>query len=157
MNYWIMKSEPNVFAIQHLAQKPNKTDHWEGVRNYQARNYIRDQMKKGDLAFFYHSNCEVPAIVGIIEIVNNAYPDFSALDQNSPYFDPKASPQNPRWFMVDIKLKEIFTNVVSLTAMKQETLLKDMQLLKKGNRLSILPINHQSWDHILSMAKYNKS
>ena len=106
MKYWLMKSEPDVYSIDHLAGQEKKTDYWDGIRNYQARNFIRDDMSAGDLAFFYHSNCNEPGVVGIIEIVRSAYPDHTAFDPEEKYFDPKSDPDHPRWFMVDVRLKK---------------------------------------------------
>ena len=151
MNYWLMKSEPEAFSIDDLAKKTSQTEPWDGVRNYQARNMLRDQMKKGDLAFFYHSNCTPPGIVGIVEIVKEGYPDFSAFEANSKYYDPASKPDNPRWFMVDVKFKQKFNRLISLDELKQQPELQEMQLLKKGNRLSILPITSEQWDLIVNL------
>ena len=114
MNYWLMKSEPSVFSIDHLKSMPDRKDHWDGVRNYQARNMLRDQMKVGDRAFFYHSSCEIPGIAGLMEIVREAYPDHTAFDAGSKYFDAKSDPDNPRWFMVDVKYLRHTQRVISL-------------------------------------------
>lgn len=151
MNYWLLKSEPDVFGIEHLKKMPKKTEHWDGVRNYQARNFMRDGMKKGDLAFFYHSNCKIPGIIGIMEITKEAYPDFTALDPDSKYFDPKSSNDNPRWFMVDVTFKQQFSNIISLDSLKQRPELENMALVRKGNRLSIMPVEKSEWDFIMSM------
>jgi predicted RNA-binding protein with PUA-like domain len=131
----------------------NQTEHWDGVRNYQARNMMRDEMKKGDRVFFYHSNCDVPGIVGIAEIVREGYPDFTALDPESKYYDPKSSEDKPRWFMVDVKFVEKFPETISLQTLKQEEKLADMPLVRKGNRLSIMPVTKAQWDHIIKMSK----
>ena len=147
-----MKSEPDTYSIDDLAAQRKKTDHWDGIRNYQARNFIRDDMKKGDLAFFYHSNCESPAVVGIVEIVKEAYPDHTAFDPNEKYFDPKSDPDNPRWLMVDIKFRKKFRDPVTLKAMKTERKLGDMRLVQRGNRLSIMPVEKAEWNYILRMA-----
>ncbi len=152
MNYWLMKSEPDTYAIDDLEKQPRKTDHWDGIRNYQARNFMRDEMKKGDLAFFYHSNCNDPGIVGIMEIVKEAYPDFTACDPNSAYFDPKSDANNPRWYMVDVKFKCRFDKTVTLKELKQYSALESMRLLQRGNRLSIMPVNTAEWRFILSLA-----
>ena len=114
MKYWLMKSEPDVYSIDHLAGQKKKTDYWDGIRNYQARNFIRDDMKVGDLAFFYHSNCDEPGVVGINEIVRSAYPDHTAFDPDEKYFDPKSDPNKPSWFMVDVRLKKKFRHGVLL-------------------------------------------
>ena len=149
MNYWLMKSEPDVYGIDDL--KAAGVDHWDGVRNYQARNMMRDQMKPGDLAFFYHSNTEVPGIVGIMEIVREGYPDHTAFDPESKYYDPKSDPDNPRWFMVDVRFVRKLRRVIPLAELKQYPQLADMPLVKKGNRLSIMPVTPEQWDFILSL------
>jgi len=153
MNYWLMKSEPDVFGIDHLRKMPKKTEHWDGVRNYQARNMMRDQMKKGDLVFFYHSNCKEPGIVGIMQVVKEGYPDHTAFDPEAKYFDPKSDPDNPRWFMVDVKHKRKLRRNISLRELKQyaEDELADMPLLRKGNRLSIMPLSKKQWEFILDL------
>ncbi|MGA1696546.1 MAG: EVE domain-containing protein [Arenicellales bacterium] len=152
MNYWLMKSEPDVFSIDHLRKMPRKTEHWDGIRNYQARNFMRDAMKKGDLAFFYHSNCEEPGIVGIMEIASAAYPDHTAFEPGQKYFDEKSTPENPRWMMVDVKFKKKFKKNVSLASLKEEKKLSKMRLVQRGNRLSILPVTASEWKCILKMA-----
>jgi predicted RNA-binding protein with PUA-like domain len=151
MNYWLMKSEPDVFGIDHLKAMPDKTEHWDGVRNYQARNMMRDQMKKGDLVFFYHSNCEVPGIVGIAKVVKEGYPDHTALDPETKYYDPKSDPENPRWYMVDVKFQRKLKRTITLAELKGAPELEDCPLVRKGNRLSILPISKQQWEYILSL------
>jgi predicted RNA-binding protein with PUA-like domain len=152
MNYWLFKSEPETFGIDTLARRPKKTEHWDGVRNYQARNMLRDQIKIGDQAFFYHSNCTPPGIVGIIEIVKAGYPDFTAFDPESKYYDPTSSPENPRWFMVDVKLIKKFKQMITLEELKNHSQLKNMQVTRKGNRLSITPVTQKEWDAILTLA-----
>ena len=152
MKYWLMKSEPDVYGIDHLRAEKRKTDYWDGIRNYQARNFMRDEMKKGDLAFFYHSNCEEPAIVGLMEIVREGYPDHTAFLANEKYFDAKSDPDNPRWFMVDVRFKKKFKKSVFLKALKGERSLAQMRLVQRGNRLSILPVVAKEWKHILKMA-----
>jgi len=149
VNYWLMKSEPDVFGIDHLIAMPKKTEHWDGVRNYQARNMMRDDMKKGDLVFFYHSNCKVPGIVGIMQVVQESYPDFTSWDPESKYFDPKSSAENPRWFMVDVKFKRKLKRTISLNKLKEMPGLEQMPLVRRGNRLSIMPVSKQEWDTIL--------
>jgi predicted RNA-binding protein with PUA-like domain len=151
MNYWLMKSEPSVFSIDDLQNKPNQTYCWDGVRNYQARNMMRDAMKVGDLSFFYHSNCVEPGIVGIMEIVKESYPDFSAFDPNSNYFDPKSSIEQPRWFMVDIKFVSKLSRTITLKELKALAELSDLALVRRGNRLSIMPVSAQQWDFILGL------
>ena len=149
MQFWLMKSEPDVFGIEHLYTQKRKTDHWDGIRNYQARNFMRDEMKKGDLAFFYHSNCDEPGIVGIMEIVKEAYVDHTQFDSNEKYFDPKSTPDKPRWMMVDVKFKEKLKQTITLKELKANPKLKDMRLVQKGNRLSIMPITKKEW-HIIN-------
>ena len=151
MNYWLMKSEPDVFGIDDLKTKPKQTEHWDGVRNYQARNMMRDEMKLGDLVFFYHSNCDEPGIVGIMKVVKTGYPDFTSWDPESKYFDPKSSTENPRWFMVDVKFVRKFKRTITLNEMKQNPQLEEMQLLRRGNRLSIMPVNAAHWRRILGL------
>ena len=148
-----MKSEPSVFGIDNLAACPKQTTHWDGVRNYQARNMMRDQMKPGDLAFFYHSNCKEPGIVGVMEVVREGYPDFTAFDPDSQYFDPKSSPDKPRWFMVDVKLAGKFDRTISLSELKSYPELEGFKLLQRGNRLSVMPVEAQHWDFISNLAK----
>ncbi len=151
MNYWLMKSEPNAFGIDDLQNMPDQTEHWDGVRNYQARNMMRDEMKVGDQVFFYHSNCEVPGIVGLMEVVKEGYPDFTAFDPNSKYFDEKSDPAKPRWFMVDIKYIRHTKRVIPLAELKEHDALENMALVRKGNRLSIMPVSQQEWDYILGL------
>jgi len=152
MNYWLMKSEPGCYSIDDL--KRDRKTHWDGVRNYQARNMLRDLIKKGDKVFFYHSNSNPPGIVGIAEVVKEGYPDFTAFDPESDHPDLKSTPENPRWYMVDIKYQEKFKEVLSLETLKCCSELSDMQLLRKGNRLSVLPITKTHWNYISKMAKF---
>ncbi|NRA43893.1 MAG: EVE domain-containing protein [Oligoflexales bacterium] len=151
MQYWLMKSEPEVFSMDDLSKVPREP--WDGVRNYQARNFMKS-MKKGDLAFFYHSNCKPPGIAGLMTIAKTAYPDYTAWDPNSPYFDEKSSEENPRWFMVDVKYKKRFKELITLDELKQEKKLADLPLVRKGNRLSIMPVTAQQWDYILSLSSF---
>lgn len=151
MNYWLMKSEPSAFSIDDLQGMPEQTEHWDGVRNYQARNMMRDQMKVGDQVFFYHSNCETPGIVGLMEVVRTGYPDHTAFDPESKYFDPKSTPEKPRWYMVDIKYIRHTRRVLSLAELKQHEALENMPLVRKGNRLSIMPVSPAEWDYILQL------
>lgn len=150
MRFWLMKSEPEVFSIDDLAQRPNQIEPWEGVRNYQARNFMRE-MEQGDLAFFYHSNCKEAGIVGVMKIAKVAYVDDSALDKNSAYFDPKSTLENPRWWRVDVQLVEKFARTITLHELKTKTELADFQLVQRGNRLSILPVTQTQWDFIQSL------
>jgi predicted RNA-binding protein with PUA-like domain len=151
VNYWLLKSEPDAFSIDDLQQV--KVEPWDGVRNYQARNMMRGAMKKGDLAFFYHSNCKEPGIVGIMQIAREGYPDHTAFDPEAKYHDPKSDPDNPRWFMVDVRYKRRTRRTISLQELKQyaDTELGDFPLLRRGNRLSIMPVTEAQWDFILSL------
>lgn len=146
-----MKSEPDVFGIDHLKKMKNKTEHWDGVRNYQARNMMRDEMKKGDQIFFYHSNCKEPGIVGIMKVIKEGYPDFTAHDPESKYYDPKSNTDNPRWYMVDVQFVKKFKQTITLEELKSNPDLEDMQLVKRGNRLSVMPVTVQQWKYILSL------
>lgn len=150
MNYWLMKSEPDVFSIDDLKARPRRTERWDGVRNYQARNFMR-AMGKGDQAFFYHSSCDVPGIAGIIEIAREAYPDDSAWDPRSKHHDPKSRPEKPLWYMVDVRFKQRFAQVVPLAALRANPALNEMRLLRRGNRLSITPVSAREWRTILKM------
>ena len=152
MNYWLMKSEPDAFSIDDLIACPKKTEHWDGIRNYQARNMMRDEMKKGDLIFFYHSNANPIGIVGIAKVAKEAYPDFTAFDPNAKYYDPKNDPDKPRWFMVDVKFVRKLKRVITLSELKEHVdALGDMALLRKGNRLSINPVTEEQWEYILGL------
>jgi len=150
MNYWLMKSEPDVFGIDDLAARPAQTEHWDGVRNYQARNWMRDDMKIGDQVLFYHSNCKPPGIAGIAEVSREAYPDHTAFDPESKYYDPKSSPDNPRWVMVDLRFVRKFPQLISLDELKKIPQLCEMRLLQRGNRLSIMPVTTAEWKAILN-------
>ena len=152
MNYWLFKSEPDAFSIDDLFSMPNATDHWDGIRNYQARNLMRDEMKLGDKGFFYHSSCKTPGVVGEVKIVSKAYPDHTALDKESKYFDPKATTDNPRWCMVDVQAIKRYSEVIALTTLKQIDELADMNLLRRGNRLSVMPVSADEWRIIRKMA-----
>ncbi len=146
--YWLMKSEPEVFSIDDLAGKPKKTGGWDGVRNYQARNFMK-AMKLGDRAFFYHSSCEPPGIAGIVEIARLAYPDPTQFDGKSEYFEPRATKDKPVWFQVDVKLVEKLPRLLSLDELRGMPALSGMVLLKRGSRLSIQPVTPTEWDAIL--------
>ncbi|MCE1188517.1 MAG: EVE domain-containing protein [Ignavibacteria bacterium] len=143
MKYWIFKSEPGVFSWNDLLVSENQTTYWDGVRNYQARNFLRDEVNIGDLVFFYHSNSEPLAIIGFCKVVKAGYPDFTALDPKSEHFDPASSTENPRWYMVDIKAEHEFKSPVTLEILKQSPGLEELRLLQKGNRLSIIPVTKQ--------------
>lgn len=149
--YWLLKSEPDTFSIDALASTPQQKTLWEGVRNYQARNYLRDEFQEGDLAFFYHSSCKVPAIVGIVGVTRVTLPDETAWNANSPYFDPKSNRDNPRWYVVEVKLQEHWHTPITLAALKKNPKLADFPLLRKGNRLSVIPVNQHEWQAILTM------
>ncbi|QQZ28310.1 EVE domain-containing protein [Thiothrix subterranea] len=149
MQYWLMKSEPDVFGIDDL-QKVG-IEPWDGVRNYQARNMLRDQMQIGDQVFFYHSNCDVPGIVGIAKIATQGYPDDTACNPEAKYFDPKSDPQNPRWYRVDVQFVRKLTRTISLYEMREHAALQDMPLVRKGCRLSIMPVSATEWQTILDL------
>lgn len=151
MQYWLMKSEPTSFNIDDLQKRPKQTTAWDGVRNYQARNMMRDEMKIGDLAFFYYSNCDVPGIVGIMEVVSKSYPDPTQFDHQSKYFDPKATPDKPIWYLVDLQFKEKFKTIISLEKLRANPHLSDLLILRKGNRLSITPVSQEDWKMILTL------
>ncbi len=148
--YWLMKSEPGEFGIHDFTTAPKKTTSWFGVRNYQARNFMRDDMKLGDQAFFYHSRCEVPGIAGIVEVAQLAYPDETQFDAQSEYFDPKSTRDKPRWFTVDVQLVKK-TRLLPLSELRAQPKLATMQLLQRGNRLSITPVQPTEWKFILSL------
>ena len=151
MNYWLMKSEPDVFSIDHLVAMPNQTEHWDGIRNYQARNMLRE-MKIGDQVFFYHSNANPIGITGVMEVVKEAYPDYTAFDPEQKYYDPKSKQDNPRWFMVDVKFIRKFDRIITLEELKgHQEALGDMLLLRRGNRLSITPVTPGQWQYILGL------
>jgi predicted RNA-binding protein with PUA-like domain len=154
MKYWLMKSEPSVFSIDALGRAPRRRSHWDGVRNYQVRNMMRDEMKKGDLAFFYHSSCDVPGIYGIVRIAKEGYPDATAFDPTHDHHDPKSDPTNPTWFMVDVELVEKFATPVTLDMLKANAdKLGDMLILRRGNRLSITPVTDAQWQKVIKLAR----
>jgi predicted RNA-binding protein with PUA-like domain len=150
MNYWLFKTEPSCFSFDDLKNRPDMTEHWDGVRNFQARNFLRDSIKAGDRVLFYHSSIPVPAVVGIAEVVRDGYPDSTALDPQREHFDPKASPSNPIWYMVDVRYREPLAQQVTLEAIKEHPLLADMPLVKRS-RLSIQPVTADEWQAIISM------
>lgn len=151
MQYWLMKSEPSEFSISDLERRPHQTEHWDGVRNYQARNMIRDEMKSGDLVFFYHSNCDIPGIVGIARIVKEAYPDHTAFDLKHHHYDPASNPSMPRWFMVDIQFVRRLNRNITLTELKTHPELDGLPLTRRGNRLSVMPVSEAQWNFILTL------
>ncbi len=153
MAYWLFKTEPDVFSIDDLNNRPKKTEPWDGVRNYQARNFMRDEIKKGDLILIYHSNAKPPGVAGVAEVVKEAYPDHTQFDKKSKYYDPKSSEDNPRWMMVDVKFKEKFKNYIALDELKEYSELTDMLILRKGNRLSITPVEAKHFNFIVKKGR----
>ena len=150
MNYWLFKSEPGCYSWQDLEAAPGQTTSWDGVRNYQARNFMK-AMKKGDLGFFYHSGAD-PSIVGVVEVVREAYPDHTAQDPKNRHFDEKATPEDPRWYMVDVKLVRRLEHPLALEELRREDALEGMELLRRGSRLSVQPVKEEHFRHILAMA-----
>jgi predicted RNA-binding protein with PUA-like domain len=148
MRYWLMKSEPSDVSIDDLAAMSNQSVAWYGVRNYQARNFMRDQMRVGDKVLFYHSNCAEPGIAGLAEVSRLAYPDQTQFDPKNKYFDPKATPENPRWFNVDVKLVRK-TRLISIKELREHPQLANLRTLQKGNRLSITPVDPKEWEFIV--------
>jgi len=148
--YWLMKSEPDAYSIDDL--KRDRTEHWDGIRNYQARNFMMRDMKPGDEILFYHSSCKVPGVVGLARVCKEAYPDFTAWNPDSKYYDPKSTPEKPRWFMVDVGFVKKFPEVISLAQLRQTPGLEGMRLLQKGNRLSIMPVNEHEFQTICKLA-----
>ena len=153
-NYWLMKSEPHVYSFDELIK--DGSTHWDGVRNYQARNFMRDDMRIGDRVLLYHSNADPSAVVGTARIVKESYPDFTAWDPKDKHFDPKSSAENPRWFMVDIQLDEIYLEPISLADLRKVAALKEMELLRKGSRLSVQPVRKKEFDAIQRVAAKQK-
>lgn len=152
MNYWLMKCEPMAYNIDDL-ERDNKSM-WEGCRNYQVRNRLRDEMQIGDLAFFYHSNANPSGIVGTMKIVSKSYPDPTQFDPNSKYFDPKSKPENPTWFVVNVEFQSKFKEIISLEILKNTLGLEQMQVTRKGQRLSVLPVAAKDWEIIVSLASF---
>jgi predicted RNA-binding protein with PUA-like domain len=153
MRYWLMKTEPSTFSVEDLERAKRQTTGWDGVRNYQARNMLRDDMKKGDQAFLYYSSTDVPGIVAIMKIVKDGYPDPTAFDRKHDHYDPESDPANPRWFMVDVQLERRLERVITLEGLRKHATkqLKNMVLLRKGNRLSVTPVEPEEWKFILSL------
>jgi predicted RNA-binding protein with PUA-like domain len=153
MRYWLMKTEPTTFGVEDLERAKRQTTGWDGVRNYQARNMLRDDMKKGDLAFLYYSSTDVPGIVAIMKIVKEGYPDPTAFDRKHHHYDPDSDPANPRWFMIDVQLERRLERVITLEELRKHATkqLKNMVLLRKGNRLSVTPVEPEEWKFILSL------
>ncbi len=149
--YWLVKSEPETFSLNDLKKSKNQTTYWDGVRNYQARNYLRDEIKKGDLVLFYHSGSENLAVMGICEVVKEGYPDHTQFDPDNDHYDPKADPKNPTWIMVDVKFVKELNNPVTLDAIKSNPKLSNMRLIARGNRLSVMPVTKEDFDEIEKM------
>ena len=149
MAHWLMKSEPSEFGIDDL--EACGTEPWDGIRNYQARNMIRDQMEPGDQAFFYHSSCEIPGIVGIMEIATSAYPDPTAFDPDDKHFDAASDPENPRWYLVDVRFGRKLARTIPLSELKSCAELESFPLVRRGNRLSVMPVSEDEWEFILSL------
>ncbi len=151
--HWLLKSEPTNYSIFDLQNEKTQTTFWSGVRNHQARNFLRDSIKIGDEAFFYHSNAKPSSIMGLVKVVKNAYPDPTQFDPKSKYFDPRATPQKPIWFVVDVQLKSMFKNPLSIQHLKSLPQLSGMMLLKQGSRLSVQPVSKEHFDFILNHSK----
>jgi predicted RNA-binding protein with PUA-like domain len=153
MKRWLLKSEPDSFSIDDLAARPKQTTAWDGIRNYQARNMLRDSMKKGDSAFFYHSSCDVPGIAGIVRVVREGYPDKTAFDPKDDHYDAQSDPSDPRWFVVDVKLVRKLKRLITLDELRRHASdeLSEMRLLQRGNRLSVTPVSEAEWEFILTL------
>lgn len=152
MNYWLIKSEPDAFSIDDLQNCPGGTEPWDGIRNYQARNFMRDGMQIGDPVLFYHSNCKPPGVVGVCEVASTAYPDHTAFDPNEKYYDAKSDPDNPRWLMLDMHFVRKLERMITLDEIKQHSeRLEDLALVRRGNRLSVMPVSKEHFDFILSL------
>ena len=149
--YWLLKSEPDVFSIEDLRRRPRRTEPWNGVRNYQARNYLR-QMQAGDPAFFYHSSCQPPGIAGLARIARTAYPDHTALDPRDPYHDPRATAEHNPWIMVDVRWEATFSRLITLDELRAHPELAALPLLRRGNRLSVMPLSAAEWACIMTLA-----
>ena len=155
MKHWLLKSEPDTFSIDDLARAPRRTTGWEGVRNYQVRNMLRDEFKPGDLGFFYHSSCPQPGIAGVVRVVRAGLPDASAFDPKSEYHDPKTSRDEPRWFSADVQFEKKFEPLITLVELREHAAgaLRDMLLLKRGNRLSITPVTAAEWRFVNALRR----
>lgn len=154
MNYWLMKSEPSSFSIDDLAKAPRRTTVWDGVRNFQVRNMLRDQIKQNDLAFFYHSGNNEPGIAGTVKVSRSGYVDASAFDPKDHHFDPRSTEEKPLWYCVDVTLAERFKRIATLSELRRHAALKDMLILRRGNRLSITPVSAKHWQYILKLAAH---
>lgn len=153
--YWLMKTEPSTFSFDDLKNRPDRTEPWDGVRNYQARNFLRDEIKVGDGVLFYHSNCAVPSIVGLAKVVRSGYPDHTALDPRAKHFDPKSTDEKPLWFMVDVQYLCPLPRPLSRDDLRQHPLLAGMGVLRKGNRLSVQPVSAEEWQAVLAFNELN--
>ena len=152
-SYWLMKSEPDTFSIDDLAQRPKQIEPWDGVRNYQVRNMFRDQMKQGDLSFFYHSSCPEPGIYGVMKIISNAYPDPTQFDPKSDYYDAKSTQEDPRWLLVDVQFERKLDKPVLLSELREhEAKLAGLRVLEKGTRLSVTPVTAPHWKYVCKLA-----
>jgi len=149
-NYWLFKTEPEDYSLEDI--KKDKKTYWDGVRNYQARNFLRDSIKKGDEVFLYQSNTDPLAVVAVCEVVKEGYADFTAMESTHHHFDPKSTPDNPIWYMVDIKLTKVLKRPVTLKEIKENLLMKDFRLIQRGNRLSVMPVTEQEWKEILRLS-----
>jgi predicted RNA-binding protein with PUA-like domain len=154
VNYWLFKSEPGTFGVDDLARARNATTAWDGVRNYQVRNFLRDSVRKGDQGFFYHSSCDVPGIYGIVRVVKAGYPERAALDRKHRYFDPKSDPAAPTWYSVDVRLERKIEPPITLESLRKHAhgALSEMLILRRGNRLSVTPVTREEWRFITSLA-----
>ncbi|MDR3639649.1 MAG: EVE domain-containing protein [Isosphaeraceae bacterium] len=153
MAYWLFKSEPNCFSFTDLVAAPDRTTGWDGVRNFQARNFLRDQVRRGDLVLFYHSNADPPAIAGVAEVVQEAHPDPTAFDPGEQHYDPKSDPANPTWVQVSIRAVRAIDPPLGLPQLRGIAALSGMELLRKGSRLSIQPVTAAEWDAVMGLAK----
>ena len=151
--YWLMKSEPDVFSIHDLKVAPHQTTCWDGVRNYQARNFMRDEMRAGDRVFFYHSNADPPGIAGIAEVIRETYPDYTAFDPHDAHYDPKTRREAPTWFMVDVRFVKAFKSLITLDELRRTKKLEKMMVLHRGSRLSVQPVTPREWAIILKLAE----
>jgi predicted RNA-binding protein with PUA-like domain len=149
--YWLFKSEPSTFSIDDLERRPERREPWDGVRNYQARNYLRDRVRPGDRGFFYHSSCPEPGIVGIFRVASPAYPDPTQFQPAHPHFDPDSDPSDPRWYLVDVALERRLRRTLTLAELKQHPALEGLPLLRRGNRLSVMPLTEPQWRYILGL------
>ena len=159
MNYWLMKSEPDTFGIDHLARKPGRKSGWDGVRNYQARNMLRDDFRAGDRAFFHHSSCDVPGIYGTMEVVRAGHPDPTQFDRKNRYYDAGSDPENPRWYQVEVRLLRKFARPVTLETLREHAngALANLAVLRRGNRLSVTPVSAAEWKFIHRLAREEPS